>query len=406
MLRGGAEARERGTEGGQLAKQLAQLARRRQVPTIVRAAIRARAVVVIVAAVRRLAEAETAPVFGPDGIGVGHPVLVAYRVTRVGVVGNARHVIGIRVLAVAAVWSPIYARKLLQGYCPAVLLGVIHVKYHPHRGFARHGPVGWLHNAVVGAQNVANGNGRGRSARHIAGILAQGLQGGALAVAYQLRLGYGRQRGGAHHGQLQHAHAVAAGGGGVAVGKDVYAHAVLPWQVKALLVVLAAGTHRVGKEEVVRAVRRNAQGGGAAAAAVLPAQGQHGGHGRIVGKEQLHLGAVLSAHNLHARRHAPLHRGKGAAVHQDVAFGFARAGVCIARNGLRHIKGRVHREVQGNHAVALPGGNGADKRNGVFRGVQVQLFLYVGGAEVEAVAGVGLSLAHGVVNGFKALQYG
>ena len=216
-----------------------------------------------------------------DFLRVAVAIQIHNRITCVGIISQSGNV--------GTIPTPSDACTLiLQMYRPAVLSRVVHIENDALGRFARHRPGGGLHYAVVGAENVANGHRRGLPALREAGVLAHGMHRRALPRAYFGWLRQGGQRGCARHQQLQNAHAVAALGGGVAVGKGVPACAVLPRQVKAVAVIIIPRAKAVLEEDMVGGGMGYTQGDGAAAATVGPGEGDGGRAGCIIRKVEVH----------------------------------------------------------------------------------------------------------------------
>ena len=296
-----------------------------------------------------------------------------------------------------AVRGPLHARPLvLQVYRPAVLSRIIHIENDALGRFARHRPGGGLHYAVVGAEDVANGHRRGLPALRETGVLAHGVHRRALPRAYFGRLRQGGQRGRARHQQLQNAHAVAALGGGVAVGKGVPACAVLPRQVKAIAVIIIPRAKAVLEEDMVGGVMRHAQGDGAAAATVGPRQRDGGRIGCVVGEVEIHFRGSLPVENVHPVGHIPMEGGQAFGVLQGVVADLVAAHGSLARDSVVQIERGVHRQMQDSHQVATGG-------QGRHQGVRVAARLQVG--VVEAVGVVVRALASRIVNVVVSLQH-
>ena len=287
--------------------------------------------------------------------------------------------------------GPLHARSLvLQVHRPAVLPCVIHVKHNAHSRFTRHRPSGGFHNAVVGAEDVANSHRWGLSALRETGVLAHNVHSGALPRTYFRRLRQGGQRGRARHQQLQDAHAVAALGGGVAVGKSVPACAVLPREVKAVAVIIVPRAKAVLEKDMVGGGMGYRYGDGTAATTVGPRQRDSGRIGCVVGEVEIHFRGSLPVENVHPVGHIPMEGGQAFGVLQGVVADL------VAAHGGRTVQGvavqrerGIHRQMQNSHEVAT----GGQRRH---QGVGIAARLQVG--VVEAVGVVVRALASRIVN--------
>ena len=118
---------------------------------------------------------------------------------------------------------------------------IIHIENDTHGRFTGYRPVGGFHNCAVGAENVADSHRRRRvAALFEPSIAAHGVNNSAFSGTKFLRLGQSGQLGVPDHQQLQRAVAVAAFGSDTLLGEGEQAHAVLPRQVKTVLVVLVS----------------------------------------------------------------------------------------------------------------------------------------------------------------------
>ena len=292
---------------------------------------------------------------------------------------------------------PLHTSSLvLQVYRPAVLSRIIHIEDDALGRFARHRPGGGLHYAVVGAEDVANGHRGDLPALRETGVLAHGVHRRALPRAYFGWLRQGGQRGRARHQQLQNAHAVAALGGGVAVGKGVPAGAVLPRQVKAIAVIIIPRAKAVLEKDMVGGGMGYTQGDAAAAATVGPRQRNGGGVRCVVGEVEIHGGGSLPVENVHPVGHIPMEGGQAFGVLQGVVADLVAAHGSLARDSVVQIERGVHRQMQDGYQVATGG-------QGRHQGVRVAARLQVG--VVEAVGVVVRALASRIVNVVVSWQH-
>ena len=266
-----------------------------------------------------------------DFLRVAVAIQVRNRIAGIGVVRQSGNV--------GTILTPSDACTLiLQMYRPAVLSRIIHIENDALGRFTRHRPGGGLHYAVVGAEDVANGHRRGLPALREAGVLAHGVHRRALPRAYFGWLRQGGQRGRARHQQLQNAHAVAALGGGVAVGKGVPACAVLPREVKAVAVIIVPRAKAVLEKDMVGGGMGYRYGDGAAATTVGPRQRDSGRIGCVVGEVEIHFRGSLPVENVHPCGHIPMEGGQAFGVLQGVVADLVAAHGGLARDSVVQIE--------------------------------------------------------------------
>ena len=327
-----------------------------------------------------------------DLLRVAVAIQVCNRVAGVGVVGQRGNV------CFLATWGPLHTRSLvLQVYRPAVLSRVIHIEDDALCRFARHRPGGGLYNAVVRAEDIANGHGGNGAALREGGIFTHGMHRRTLSCANLGRLRQGSERGGARHQQLQDAHAVAAVGSGVAVGKGKPTGAVLPCQVKAVAVVFVARAEAVLEKDMVGGPMRYRYRDGATAAAVGACQRDGHRIGRIVGEVEVCGGGALSVDKVYAVGHIPMEGGQSGCVLQGIAAHLVAADISRAGEGVVDVERRVHRQVQNGHQVAARGERGHVR---VYKAARLQVGV------VEAVGVVVRALAGCIVDVVVFWQHG